>query len=105
MGSDSSGITNKATIAMWLPKPTGLSRILSSAKFVSVSGMAFYGEENGHIGPGNTYCWVIDPGDGTASYIHNQPGYSISIALQYQERADMEQSIAQYCMNYMLRAG
>ncbi|MFA6929127.1 MAG: inositol monophosphatase family protein [Lentisphaeria bacterium] len=43
-----------------------------------------YAEENGRITSASPYCWVIDPIDGTASYIHNQPGYSISLALQYQ---------------------
>lgn len=46
-----------------------------------------YGEENGYLNRGSAYCWVIDPIDGTASYIHHQPCYSTSIALQYQGRS------------------
>ncbi len=42
-----------------------------------------YGEELGRLNPDNPYCWVIDPIDGTASYIHNQPFYCTSIGLQY----------------------
>jgi len=39
------------------------------------------GEESG-LHSGNEYRWVIDPIDGTTSFIHNLPFYSISIALQ-----------------------
>jgi myo-inositol-1(or 4)-monophosphatase len=46
-----------------------------------------YGEENGYVNQDSAYCWVIDPIDGTASYVHHQPGYSTSIALQYQGRS------------------
>ncbi len=42
-----------------------------------------HGEENGYVNQDSAYCWVIDPIDGTASYIHHQPCYSTSIALQY----------------------
>ncbi len=39
------------------------------------------GEESGNL-PGNEYRWIIDPIDGTASFVHNQPFYSISVALE-----------------------
>ena len=42
-----------------------------------------FAEESGRSDSASDYCWVIDPIDGTASYIHNQPGYSLSIALQH----------------------
>ena len=88
MGSDSSGITRKATIRDVV---TEADRDVENF-FIGKIRERFpedgiYGEENGHINPGSRYCWVIDPIDGTASYIHNQPGYSISIALQYQGRS------------------
>ena len=41
-----------------------------------------YGEESGKTSHGSEYCWVIDPIDGTVSYIHQTPFFSISIALQ-----------------------
>lgn len=41
-------------------------------------------EESGLAGLVSPYRWVIDPIDGTASYIHDQPGYCVSIALQHQ---------------------
>jgi myo-inositol-1(or 4)-monophosphatase len=44
---------------------------------------AVYGEESGHTS-GNDYRWVIDPIDGTMSFLHGQPFYSISVALEYQ---------------------
>jgi myo-inositol-1(or 4)-monophosphatase len=42
---------------------------------------AICGEESGDH-TGNEYRWVIDPIDGTTSFIHDLPFYSISVALQ-----------------------
>jgi len=85
MGNDSSGIACKATIRDVV---TEADRIVENFVIQKIHERfpehGIYGEENGHINSGSPYCWVIDPIDGTASYIHNQPGYSISIALQYQ---------------------
>ena len=44
---------------------------------------ATYGEEYGKSSAKSDYCWVIDPIDGTASFAHGQPFYSVSIALRY----------------------
>ncbi len=41
-----------------------------------------FGEERGTTLTGNDSCWVLDPIDGTTSYVHGLPGYSVSIALQ-----------------------
>jgi myo-inositol-1(or 4)-monophosphatase len=43
---------------------------------------AIFGEESGQTA-GNDYRWVIDPIDGTTSFMHGQPFYSISVALEY----------------------
>ena len=43
------------------------------------------GEESGSR-PGDTWRWVIDPIDGTASFVHDQPYFSISIALEQEGR-------------------
>ncbi len=43
------------------------------------------GEESGDHA-GNDCRWVIDPIDGTTSFVHNLPFYSISIALQQNEQ-------------------
>ena len=40
------------------------------------------GEETGVTESPGRYRWVIDPIDGTTSYVHGQPCYSISLALQ-----------------------
>lgn len=40
------------------------------------------GEERGVTEGEGTYRWVIDPIDGTVSFVHGLPGYSISLALQ-----------------------
>jgi myo-inositol-1(or 4)-monophosphatase len=44
-------------------------------------GHGFYGEEAGKIA-GNEYRWVIDPIDGTVSFMRGLPFYSVSIALE-----------------------
>ncbi len=41
-----------------------------------------FGEETGKTDKGSRYCWVIDPIDGTTSFVHGQPFFSVSIALQ-----------------------
>ncbi len=41
------------------------------------------GEETGSNQSGSDHCWIIDPIDGTTSYFHQQPYYSVSIAYQY----------------------
>lgn len=40
------------------------------------------GEEEGEDVSGASFCWVIDPIDGTTSFYHGQPYYSISIAIK-----------------------
>jgi myo-inositol-1(or 4)-monophosphatase len=41
-----------------------------------------YGEETGRSGSNGEFCWIIDPIDGTTSYIHQTPYFSISIGLR-----------------------
>ncbi|MEN8211567.1 MAG: inositol monophosphatase family protein [Thermodesulfobacteriota bacterium] len=43
-----------------------------------------FGEETGKTNLSSDYLWIIDPIDGTTSFFHQQPFYSISIAVQYQ---------------------
>ena len=40
------------------------------------------GEETGQKSAGHEFLWVIDPIDGTTSFFHGQPFFSVSIALQ-----------------------
>ena len=42
----------------------------------------FFGEESGRSNTSSEYCWVIDPIDGTQSFVKNHPYFSISIALK-----------------------
>lgn len=44
-------------------------------------GHAILGEESGSHA-GNNYRWIIDPIDGTTSFVHDQPFFSNSIALE-----------------------
>ena len=41
-----------------------------------------FAEESGKSSTGSRFRWVIDPIDGTTSFVHGQPYYSVSIALQ-----------------------
>lgn len=43
------------------------------------------GEEMGQRG-NNDYLWIIDPIDGTTTYLHGLPHFSISIALSYRQQ-------------------
>lgn len=47
-----------------------------------------FGEETGVSGGGSSWRWVIDPIDGTTSFIHGFPYYSISIACQREGRVE-----------------
>nr|NJM01138.1 inositol monophosphatase [Desulfobacula sp.] len=42
------------------------------------------GEETGRSSFSSDYVWIIDPIDGTTSFLHQQPFYSTSIAVQHQ---------------------
>lgn len=42
---------------------------------------AIFGEEFGQKA-GSQYRWIIDPIDGTSSFVHQQPFYSISVAVE-----------------------
>lgn len=42
----------------------------------------FFGEETGKSDTGSEYCWVIDPIDGTQSFVKHHVYFSISIAFQ-----------------------
>lgn len=51
-----------------------LSALLPDAGFITEEGSATHTNE--------TYCWVIDPLDGTTNFIHDMAPYCVSIALQ-----------------------
>lgn len=41
----------------------------------------FWGEETGSTLTGASYCWVVDPNDGTADFLAGRPGSAISVGL------------------------
>lgn len=45
-------------------------------------GYSIWGEESGYAPNDSEYCWVIDPIDGTANFVHDFPFYCVSIALR-----------------------
>jgi myo-inositol-1(or 4)-monophosphatase len=55
-----------------------LSKLLPEAGFIV--------EENKEHTKGERYNWIVDPLDGTTNYIHGAPPFSISIALQENNR-------------------
>lgn len=54
-----------------------LSALLPEAGFVTEEGQGEYKNES--------YCWVIDPLDGTTNFIHNIAPYCVSIALKKED--------------------
>lgn len=44
----------------------------------------FYGEETGQSGEGSDYLWLVDPIDGTKSFVRGYPFFSTQIALMHQ---------------------
>ncbi len=50
---------------------------------------AFVGEEGDDLDGLSrdvAYCWVVDPLDGTANYVHGLPSYAVSVALTHHGR-------------------
>ena len=54
-----------------------LSALLPEAGFIAEEGTGSLTDE--------TYCWVVDPLDGTSNYIHDMAPYAVSIALRNKE--------------------
>ncbi len=53
---------------------------LSSAR----PGYSFLMEESGVVnGEDSSYCWIIDPLDGTTNFLHGIPHFAISVGLQH----------------------
>ncbi|MBN1351026.1 inositol monophosphatase [candidate division KSB1 bacterium] len=46
---------------------------------------AILAEETGEKAAPGAYTWIIDPLDGTTNYIHENPVFSVSIALKYND--------------------
>jgi myo-inositol-1(or 4)-monophosphatase len=40
-------------------------------------------EESGQIDSSSSYCWVVDPLDGTVNFAHGVPGFAVSIGLRH----------------------
>lgn len=45
-----------------------------------------FGEETGKTNASSDFLWIIDPIDGTTSFFHQQPFYSISIAVKHKKK-------------------
>ena len=45
-------------------------------------GHGMFGEEYGRRDQDSPFCWVVDPIDGTQSFVHGHPFFCISIALK-----------------------
>ncbi|WP_454565569.1 inositol monophosphatase family protein [Pseudomonas sp. AIG] len=41
----------------------------------------WWGEETGHVLSGNSFCWVVDPNDGTSDFLKGFDGSAISVGL------------------------
>ncbi|MBK5414716.1 inositol monophosphatase family protein [Pseudomonas sp. TH31] len=45
----------------------------------------FRGEETGHRLTGNSWCWVVDPNDGTSDFLNGLKGSALSAGLLYEQ--------------------
>jgi myo-inositol-1(or 4)-monophosphatase len=61
-----------------------IARLLGAA----MPGAGFLGEEGGRTGPRAGDCWIVDPLDGTLSFVHGMPTFSVCIALARDGRLD-----------------
>jgi myo-inositol-1(or 4)-monophosphatase len=52
--------------------------------------MAVLAEETGET-PGNDFCWIVDPLDGTTNFLHGYPQFAVSIGLRHKDR--LEQAV------------
>jgi fructose-1,6-bisphosphatase/inositol monophosphatase family enzyme len=43
----------------------------------------YWGEETGHTLTGDSWCWVVDPNDGTNDFLRGLKGSAISVGLLY----------------------
>ncbi|SBW83729.1 hypothetical protein PVE_R1G5850 [Pseudomonas veronii 1YdBTEX2] len=50
-------------------------------ELLSVFDCDFWGEETGHILTGHSWCWVVDPNDGTSDFLNGLKGSAISVGL------------------------
>lgn len=41
----------------------------------------WWGEETGHVLSGNSFCWVVDPNDGTSDFLKGLSGSAVSVGL------------------------
>ncbi len=46
-------------------------------------GYSFLMEEGGEIDSGSDYRWIIDPLDGTTNFLHSNPFFAVSLALEH----------------------
>ncbi|WP_247257122.1 inositol monophosphatase family protein [Pseudomonas moorei] len=45
----------------------------------------FWGEETGHSLTGHSWCWVVDPNDGTSDFLKGLKGSAISVGLLHKQ--------------------
>jgi myo-inositol-1(or 4)-monophosphatase len=46
----------------------------------------FWGEETGHSMTGHSWCWVVDPNDGTSDFLKGLKGSALSVGLLHDHR-------------------
>jgi myo-inositol-1(or 4)-monophosphatase len=45
----------------------------------------FWGEETGHSLTGHSWCWVVDPNDGTSDFLNGLKGSALSVGLLHEQ--------------------
>jgi len=77
--------TKSATVDLVTDTDRAAERLIVDRVRAAFPGHSVLAEESGAIppasGPGEPFCWVIDPLDGTTNFAHGLPHFAVSIAV------------------------
>lgn len=54
-------------------------------KLLDLFNCDFWGEETGHSLTGHSWCWVVDPNDGTSDFLNGLKGSALSVGLLHEQ--------------------
>lgn len=54
-------------------------------KLLELFNCDFWGEETGHSLTGHSWCWVVDPNDGTSDFLKGLKGSALSVGLLHEQ--------------------
>lgn len=75
------GIRKKAAKDLVTAADVAAERRIAAILTAGLPGAGFRGEEGGRRGAAGEECWIVDPLDGTTSFVRGLPTFSVCIAL------------------------